>query len=309
MRSLCGSTGIRSQRIQIKWQRRQNCGGRVSKIRQLLNVGFDWLTPAGATLEMTHMQARSTSDDALSRFRSRGFVALPQFVCDHDLRDLLGHVDRFIRDIVPGLPPEHVFYEDRRDASTLKQIQQMGEHDPWFYNLLNVGRFRETAEILLHGPVVPKNMQYFNKPPSVGQLTPPHQDGYYFMLDPCEAVTMWLALDDVDEENGCVRYVPGSHRRGQRKHARTTTLGFSQGIVDYPTESDRQIEVAIPARPGDLLVHDAMTIHRADGNRSPVRSRRALGLIYYSERAQEDTKAHAAYQRALAEDMKAAGRI
>jgi ectoine hydroxylase-related dioxygenase (phytanoyl-CoA dioxygenase family) len=51
-------------------------------------------------------------------------------------------------------------------------------------------------------------MQYFNKPPSVGQPTPPHQDGYYFMLDPCEAVTMWFALDEVDEENGRMRYVP-----------------------------------------------------------------------------------------------------
>ncbi|MEC8389905.1 MAG: phytanoyl-CoA dioxygenase family protein [Planctomycetota bacterium] len=36
----------------------------------------------------------------------------------------------------------------------------------------------------------------------------------------------------------------------------------------------------LPAQPGDLLVHDAMTIHRADANRSTNRTRRALGFIY-----------------------------
>ena len=64
-----------------------------------------------------------------------------------------------------------------------------------------------------------------------------------------------------------------------------------------------------PAQPGDLLAHDALTIHWADGNRSQTRSRRALGLIYYSERAQEDAAAHAAYQRRLTEDLRREGKI
>lgn len=118
-----------------------------------------------------------------------------------------------------------------------------------------------------------------------------------------------FALEEIDEENGCVRYVPGSHKHGMREHARTQTLGFSQGIVDYPTDEDRASEVALPAKPGDLLVHHAMTIHRADGNQSETRSRRALGFIYYSERACEDVMAHAAYQHKLAKQMKANGKI
>ncbi len=252
----------------------------------------------------------STSNAELLRaFHTDGFVALPQFVRGEELAELHAKVDRFIQDTVPQMPREKLFYEDKDDAATLKQIQQMGEHDPWFHQLFTSSRFREVAELLLNGSVVPKNMQYFNKPPGVGQPTPPHQDGYYFMLQPCEAVTMWFALDDVDEENGCVRYVRGSHRHGMRDHARTQTLGFSQGIVDFPTDQDLAGEMAIPAQPGDLLVHHAMTIHRADGNRSTARSRRALGFIYYSDRAQEDTEAHAAYQRRLAEEMKSQGKI
>ena len=182
----------------------------------------------------------ATSNSELMRdFERNGFVALPQFVSGVELSELIAHVDRFIRDIVPQLPPEQVFYEDKHNPATLKQIQHLGDHDSWFYELFTGSRFQEVAAILLNGPVVPKNMQYFNKPPGVGQPTPPHQDGYYFMLDPCKAVTMWFALDDVDEENGCVRYVRGSHKQGMREHARTKTLGFSQGIVDYPTAQDR----------------------------------------------------------------------
>lgn len=247
--------------------------------------------------------------ELLTRFHRDGYVALPQFFVGYEMVDLIANVDRFIDDIVPGLPAEHVFYENRNDRATLKQIQRMGDHDPWFHELFTGGRFRELAERLLDGPVVPRNMQYFNKPPAVGQPTPPHQDGYYFMLDPCEALTMWFALEDVDQENGCVRYVTGSHELGMREHARTQTLGFSQGIVDYPTDADRENEVALPAQPGDLLVHHALTIHRADGNRSATRTRRALGLVYFSERAREDTEAQAAYQRKLADEMKAAGKI
>lgn len=242
-------------------------------------------------------------------FAGDGFVAIKQFISGDALVELQEHVARFIHDVVPSLPPEHVFFEDKRDAATLKQIQQMGSHDRWFHTLFSEGPFREVATLLLDGPVIPKNLQYFNKPAGVSQATPPHQDGYYFMLDPCEAVTMWLALEAVDEQNGCVRYVRGSHRSGMRPHARTQTLGFSQGIVDFPTQTDIAREVAIPAQAGDLLVHHAMTIHRADENRSLDRSRRALGFIYYSERAREDSAAHAEYQRRLALELKNTGKI
>ena len=154
-----------------------------------------------------------------------------------------------------------MFYEEKNVSSSLKQIQHMGKHDPWFHHFFHAGRFREVAERLLHGPVVPKNMQYFNKPPRIGLPTPPHQDGFYFMLNPCEAVTMWFALEEVDEDNGCVRYVKGSHKQGMRKHARTQTLGFSQGIVDYPRQADRENELALPANaggpPGARLTDDS----------------------------------------------------
>lgn len=85
-----------------------------------------------------------------------------------------------------------------------------------------------------------------------------------------------------------------------RPHGRTKTLGFSQGITDYGDE-DLAAELSFPAQAGDLLIHHAMTVHRADGNRSS-RSRRALGFIYFGESAKEDVEAKRAYQQKLSEE-------
>jgi phytanoyl-CoA hydroxylase len=118
---------------------------------------------------------------------------------------------------------------------------------------------------------------------------------------------MWLSLDEADEENGCMRYIPGSHRQGMRNHGRTGTLGFSQGIADYG-DDDRRAEIAVRARPGDLLVHHCLTIHRADANSSP-RQRRALQFVYFSARAREDLERKAKYQAKLQADLAQAGKI
>ena len=153
------------------------------------------------------------------------------------------------------------------------------------------------------------NVQYFNKPPAGNQPTPAHQDAYYFKLTPPHALTMWLALDKVNQNNGCVRYLPGSQLKGLREHARTTTPGFSQGIQNYPSTHEADCEVPITADPGDLLVHHALTIHRAESNHSKTLNRRAVGFIYYAESATEDQIAKNNYERMLENDLRASGRI
>jgi phytanoyl-CoA hydroxylase len=240
-------------------------------------------------------------------FEEDGFIAVPGFCDTEELQGIESALATFIAEIVPSLPVEQVFYEDKNDLSTLKQIQRMHEHDEFFASFMESSP-KALADELLGEPVIAKNLQYFNKPPSIGQATPAHQDGHYFMLRPCRAVTMWMALDPVDEENGCVRYLRGSHRDDLRPHGRTQTLGFSQGLVDYGKNETRE-EVPCPSNPGDLLAHHALTIHRADANLSPTRSRRALGFIFYGESTRENPEAHDAYQRWLAKELMATGKI
>ena len=232
-----------------------------------------------------------------TRFREEGYVAITGFLSHDEIKAIDAKINDLVASTVPAMPPEHVFYEDKGDVSTLKQLQHLDQHDAFFSSLFHRESIAGLAEYLLDDTAVPWNMQWFNKPPRIGKETPPHQDGFYFMLEPNEALTMWLAIDEVDEENGCVRYIPGSHREGLRAHGSTGVLGFSQGIVDY-SAGDAAREVPMIVKPGDLIVHHSLTIHRADANKSN-RTRKGLGFIFYSSSAKHDKQKHAQYQETL----------
>jgi phytanoyl-CoA hydroxylase len=257
-----------------------------------------------------NMQTNSMSSKTLKdQFDADGYVILRGFLRGAEFDKLCAELNRVIREVVPTMPPEHVFYEDKQRAETLKQLQMLHTYYGFFKQLFLGGRVERLAEMLLADKVVGKNLQFFSKPPQLSQPTPPHQDGYYFKLTPCEALTMWLALDDVDEENGCVSYVRGSNRRGMRPHEKSGVLGFSQKMSDYGRPEDLENNVMVPAQPGDLLVHHALTIHSAGGNRSAGRQRRSLGFIFFAQRAQSDEAALAEYQQRLRAELAASGKI
>lgn len=238
-----------------------------------------------------------------SDFLQDGFILFPGFLNKKEIAMVKAKLKDFIEIKVETMPTDEVYYEDINDKNTLKQLQKLFEYDPFFFKMMFGSRFEKLASILLDDGVEGKNIQYFNKPPKIGKPTPPHQDGYYFMLQPNEAVTMWMALEPVDDKNGCVRYVKGSHRFGMRDHGRTKTIGFSQGITDYGCPNDVENEVFYNTNAGDLLVHHSLTIHRSDGNTSEHRTRKAMGFIYYANKAQEDESAHEAYAKRLKEDL------
>ena len=224
----------------------------------------------------------------ISKYKEEGYLLFPSFLNQVEIQECKQRIDNYIDKIAPKIPGTEAFYEDKNDNSSLKQLQRMHEHDPWFHELFN-GKPKQLAQQLLGTNVITKNLQYFNKPPKIGAATPPHQDGFYFKLNPPKALTLWLALNDTDEENGCVRYGVGSHLKGMREHGLTGTLGFSQGISDYGNEDDRLNESPVPASEGDLIAHDSLTIHLAGKNLSNDRPRRAIGFIFYSSEAKEDS--------------------
>ena len=254
--------------------------------------------------------SKNPSSQIKAAFDKHGYVILREFLPPDEVAQVRNELNRYIQDVIPNIPPDHAFYEEKNDLSTLKQLPHMQDNDAYFKDLIfGNNAYRRLAELLLEGGVVGRNLQLLRKPPAIGQPTPPHQDGYYFMIEPCEGITMWLALDEANEENGCLRYVRGSHKKGLRPHSRTQTLGFSQGITNYGTDYDQKNEIAHTAQPGDLLVHHALTVHRADGNNSATHPRTALGFVYLSERAKEQTEHLAEYRKKLAEDLAEQGKI
>jgi phytanoyl-CoA hydroxylase len=242
-----------------------------------------------------------------STFDSDGYVAIKSFLDKNEVDELRQATLRFIEEEVPQLPDDVVYCEVKGDYSTLKQIQKLNEFDNYFESLAKSKKVVGLAEELLGGGVELQNMQYFNKVPQLGKPTPPHQDGYYFMIKPQQAVTMWLSLGEADESNGAVCYIPGSHNREIRPHGKTGTLGFSQGVSDWSAEDDAAC-VQMTAGPGDILVHHSRTIHRANGNSSD-RDRKSIGFIFYRDDVAIDQEAHDQYQRDLHESLREQSKI
>ena len=238
-------------------------------------------------------------------YDQHGFIIIRQLLDDRDFTELQENLNRYIRDIVPTLADADAFYQDRSRPETLKQLQRMG-CDPYFRDYVQHPKWRALAEALVGEIVNADQPEWFNKPPGTNHVTPPHQDNYYFCLAPSNVVTIWLAMDSVDAENGCLRYVDGSHHNGFRKHARSKILGFSQGITDY-TSDDFIREVAVPLQPGDAAAHHGMTIHRADANMSTTRHRRSFAMVFRGVSCQRDEAAFARYQAAAREQHQEMG--
>lgn len=253
------------------------------------------------------MTAVRTSAQHKADFDRDGYVLLRGYLPSAEAAQVDANVQRFIAQVLPTAPETTAFYEDKSDPASIKRLQNMTALDPWFRDLYFQDRFIGLASRLLGERATATNLQWFNKPARVGGVTPPHQDGFYFMLEPNAAVTLWLALDDMDEDNGCIRYLPGSHRGAMRPHQRSNVIGFSQGIADYG-DADRAREEAIRARPGDLLAHHSMTVHRADANPSD-RRRAALGFVYYAAAAKVDTERAERYRQELFAQWEREGKL
>ena len=107
-----------------------------------------------------------------------------------------------------------------------------------------------------------------------------HQDSTYFPLDPAVQITAWIALTDSVEENGNVKYIPGSHKLGQLRHAdaigKGSLLSKGQHVVD---PLDTSVVKSISLQPGEMSLHHTRLVHYSEPNHS-ARRRIGLGVSY-----------------------------
>ncbi|WP_257349661.1 phytanoyl-CoA dioxygenase family protein [Pseudalkalibacillus decolorationis] len=155
----------------------------------------------------------------------------------------------------------------------LKGFHNVHYHDSVFLNALSHPNMRAVLKQIIGPNVQLHHSKMLVKPPENGAAFPMHQDYPYF---PHENHTMLAAsvhLDDSNEENGCLRVVPESHKEGALPHVGRHYLDQK----DYPIS----IGTPCPAEAGDVLFFNYLTIHGSNVNQS-TRNRRNL-LFQYRE--------------------------
>ena len=122
------------------------------------------------------------------------------------------------------------------------------------------------AELLGASPLLSGD-QIFMKPPRFGSAKPYHQDNFYFQCDPGDGViTAWIALDDVGKENGCLRYIDGSHKGGIIPHE--AVPGEPYNLVPPPELIDLQKESLALVKKGGVVFHHSQALHTSHRNES-----------------------------------------
>ena len=104
-----------------------------------------------------------------------------------------------------------------------------------------------------------------------------HQDNGYGELDPYNAISCLTALDDANEETGCLRLIPGSIKQGQIAIPdEINTLDAKKAKAEISLDVDESNAVPVPMKAGDCLFFSCWTLHKSEGNISKTRDRRIL---------------------------------
>ena len=128
-------------------------------------------------------------------------------------------------------------------------------------------RLRQLVTGLLGAPPLLSGDQIFMKPPQFGSAKPYHQDNFYFQCDPGDhVITAWIALDDVGAENGCLRYIDGSHKGPVLPHE--AVPGEPYNLVPPPELIDLSKESLALVRKGGVVFHHSQTLHTSHRNES-----------------------------------------
>jgi ectoine hydroxylase-related dioxygenase (phytanoyl-CoA dioxygenase family) len=224
------------------------------------------------------------TDDQVSTFAARGFVLGSHVLGDEELDVLRAELRRVIDD------------HDHLERRPVRLVNLGGDEAAPVWQIVNIWQASDAFEALVHHPVIAQEVaqltgaselrlwhdQIQYKPAAIGGVNMWHQDSPYWPnIAPKEAqVTAWVALDDVDAENGCMSMVPGTHLWGNRidwLHTLPTFDAMPQSVDGQPTPA-----VLCPVSAGQVHYHHGLTWHGSQANRSG-RPRRAIALHFMTQ--------------------------
>src|SRR5688572_22246167 len=211
------------------------------------------------------------TEDQVQFFHTHGYLAGIRALNDEQIEALRSELTKLVD---PGHPGHSLFYEYNSNESTdpstvLFHALGAWRITPGFHDLLWNPAFVMPASQLLGGAVRFWHDQLFCKPARHGGVVAWHQDySYWTRTRPMAHLTCWIALDDATKENGCLQYIPGSHKWDLLpKPALAGTMDAIQSVLTEEQKAQfRPVAVELPR--GYAAFHHPLMLHGSSANRS-----------------------------------------
>lgn len=225
-------------------------------------------------MEATLSAGHGLSEEERRRYRRDGLVQ-PAWDLPADAhRRALEALDDTLA-ATEGQPPESIVCPHIPNWNGLPE-----EITRTWLELAGLPEVLEPVASVLGSDLILWGSQLFCKPSRRGMEVPWHQDGEYWPIRPLATCTVWIALDPAGPDNGCMRYIPGSHRQERlfphRLDARPDVVLNQQIEPGYRDEAGAR-DNELP--PGGFSLHDVYLIHGSQPNRSG-RRRAAYALRF-----------------------------
>ena len=216
-------------------------------------------------------------------YEANGYLAGVRLLTDHQVERLRADLGTLIQ---PEQAGNQLFYEYHFNESIDPRKVLFHALGAWrvataFHDLLWNLAFLLPASQLLDGPVRFWHDQIFYKPAHHGGVVAWHQDySYWTRTQPMAHLSCWIGLDDSTRDNGCVHYVPGSHRWNLLP---ITGLANDMNAIQ-PLLTDEQRKqfkpVAIELKKGEASFHHPLMVHGSFENRTDTPRRAAVLNVF-----------------------------
>ncbi len=196
--------------------------------------------------------------------------------------DLIDAFNRHIYDIRDQRPmPEWAAVEEAKKYSL--RLFNPHKHDSFSRQLMKHDLVRGAlAQFMGKEAVCVQSMYFYKEPGSPGQAS--HQDYYYIKNDPMTMIAAWTAMEDlIDEENGCLWVMPGTHKLGLLPHGAVKNLEEHEHWTEETEGVDTSKQIPVVMEKGDILFFSELLIHSSNKNRSKNRWRRSYVCHYIRE--------------------------
>lgn len=216
------------------------------------------------------------TDDHIRHYREKGFVLLPDVLDDDELTDLRQAYDE-ANALILGAKQHTSSLDPSYERIFVQKVNLWTVHDGIKRHVLSP-KLGSIANRLTGKPVRIWHDHALTKMPGDSRATAWHQDLPYWPMTETGALSCWTALEDVDETNGCMQFIPGSHRFG-----RFRGVDFNADENLFTLLPDKSAHDLTPfvgrMRAGSCTFHDALTFHYASPNTTD-RPRRAMVTAY-----------------------------